>query len=70
MASFTTSGTSGSGKRSSNQNVQKIRKKRKIEEIKDKTPENTKVRPSFPPTLEIFSKVAELAKEIMEEGNT
>jgi len=70
MASFTTSGTSGSGKRSSNQNVQKIRKKRKIEDIKDKTPEDTEVRPSSPPALEIFSKVAELAKEIVEEGNT
>jgi len=70
MASFTTSGTSGSGKRSSNQNVQKIRKKRKMEDIKDKTPEDTEDRPSPPPAEEIFSKVAELAKEIVEEGNT
>jgi len=70
MASFTTSGTSGSGKRSSNQNVQRIRKKRKIKDIKHKTPEDTEVRTSSPPALAIFSEVAELAKEIVEEGNT
>jgi len=47
-----------------------FRKKRKIKEIKDKAPESIEVRTSSPPTLEIFSKVAELAKEIVEEGNT
>jgi len=70
MASFTTFGNMGLVRDLLIRMFQKIKKKRKIEEIKDKTPENTKVRPSFPLALEIFSKVAELAKEIVEEGNT
>jgi len=70
MCSFTTSGTSGPVKRPSSQNVQKTRNKRKIEEIKDQSPKKTEVRPSSPPALEVFSKVAELPKEIVEEGNT
>jgi len=65
--SFTTSGTSGSVKRPSSQNVQKTRKKRKIEAIKDQSPKKAEVRPSSPPAL---AKVAELAKEIVDEGNT
>jgi len=70
MPSFTTSGTSGSIKKPSSQNVQKTRKKRKIEEIKDQSPKKADVRPSSPPALELSSKVAELAREIVEDGNT
>jgi len=70
MHSFKTSRTSGSVKRPSNQNVQKTKKKRKIEEIKDKSPENTKVRPPSPPTLELFSQVSKLAKENVKEGSS
>ena len=70
MPSYTTSRTSGSVKRPSSQKVQKTSKKRKIEQIKDQSPKKSEVRPSSPPALEVFSKVAELAKEIVEEGNT
>jgi len=70
MPSYTTSGTSGSVKRPSSQKFQKTSKKRKIEEIKDQSPMKAEVRPSSPPALEVFSNVAELAKEIVEEGNT
>jgi len=57
MPSFTTSGTFGSVKRPSSQNVQKTRKKRKIEEIKDQSPKKAEVRPSSPPALEVFFNV-------------
>jgi len=63
MLSSTTSETSGSVKRPSNQNVQKTRKKRKVEEIRNKSPKNAEVRPPSPPDLEMFSQVSKLTKE-------
>ncbi|XP_039682976.1 DNA ligase 1-like [Medicago truncatula] len=70
MPSSTASGTSGSVKRLSNQNVQKTRKKRKLEEIRNESSENVGARPPSPSALELFSQVSKLAKEIVKEGSS
>ena len=61
-----TSGTFGSVKRPSD-NVQKTRKKRKVEKVGNMSPENAEVKAHSPPGVELFSQVAKLAKEIVQE---
>ncbi|AES97002.2 hypothetical protein MTR_5g044090 [Medicago truncatula] len=70
MPSSTTSGSSGSVKRPSNQNVLKTRKKRTVEEIIDESPKNVEARPPSPPALELFSQVSKLKREIVKEGSS
>jgi len=80
MPSFQASETSGSVKRLSDQNVQNSKKKRKAEKVGSlsqiqtedgyKSHKDANVEAHSPPVVEIFSHVAKLTKEIIQEGSS